>query len=284
MRESTPNNYKLKELQNVILNVAYDIDVFCDKYKIDYFLMGGSALGARRHEGFIPWDDDLDLFMTPDNYDKFKSFFEKFSDKEKYYLQELGASSNKIITAKIRLNNSFYGEDILKGWKIHHGIFVDIFILHTSPNNLIKRGWQYFWAKYLIAKGLANKRYKRRGKIIYMILLLMSILPKRFLLNFGLKQVYKYRNCESNYYCNFFGRTNFKNGVYNKEWFAKIKRVPFETITLNTSTKDHSFLYQCFGNYMEYPSKEEIMYEQHASDWGLGNYVYTDLSDEKYLF
>ena len=66
MRQDTPDDWGIKELQNVILNIAYDIDQFCQKHNITYRLMGGSALGAKRHGGFIPWDDDLDVFMTPD--------------------------------------------------------------------------------------------------------------------------------------------------------------------------------------------------------------------------
>lgn len=82
MRKETPNEWGLKELQNVILNIAYDIDKFCQKHNITYRLMGGSALGAKRHGGFIPWDDDLDVFMTPDEYEQFRDAFNKYGDKE----------------------------------------------------------------------------------------------------------------------------------------------------------------------------------------------------------
>ena len=144
MRTDTSDDWGLKKLQNVILNIAYDFDMFCEKHMISYRLMGGSALGAVRHQGFIPWDDDLDVFMTPDEYEKFRLLFNNKGDKNKYYLQELGASNGKVITAKLRLNNSYYEENILKGWNIHHGIYIDIFILHNCPNNKIKRYWYIF--------------------------------------------------------------------------------------------------------------------------------------------
>ena len=284
MRHETPDDYGIKELQNVILNIAGDIDSFCTANDIKYCLMGGSALGAKRHGGFIPWDDDLDIFMTPDNYEKFREAFRKNGNKEKYYLQELGAANGRVITAKIRLNKSYYEEDILKGWKIHHGVYVDIFILHTCPDSKIKRYWQYIWAKYLIVKGLANKVYKRRGNLTYLMLHIAGLLPKRFLLDFGLRQVYRFRNENSEYYCNFLGKALMKNGIYRQEYFKDVKRVPFETISLNVPAGLEDFLTERFGDYMKIPSPERIRYEQHASRWFLGDVKYADFSDELKLF
>lgn len=284
MREDTPDDWGLKELQNVILNIAYYIDKFCVQHGISYRLMGGSALGAKRHGGFIPWDDDLDIFMTPSEYERFREMFLKEGDRDKYYLQEQGAVNGKVITAKIRLNSSYFEEEILKDWHIHHGVYVDIFILHTCPNNIIQRYWQYFWAKYLIVKGLVNKEYKRRGKVIYLMLKCMKVLPKRFLLNFALNQVYAYRYKKTNYYCNYLGKALLKNGTYEYKHFSTIKRVPFETIELNVAGGLEDFLKERFGNYMKIPSIERIRYEQHASKWALGNYSYDDKSDEKYMF
>lgn len=284
MRTDTPDDWGIKELQNVILNIAYDIDRFCQKHNITYRLMGGSALGAKRHGGFIPWDDDLDVFMTPDEYEQFRDAFHKYGDKEKYYLQELGASKGKVITAKVRLNNSYFEEEILKDWHVHQGVYVDIFILHTCPDNMLQRYWQYFWAKYLIVKGLANKEYKRRGGAVYYMLQCMKILPKRFLLNFGLKQVYAFRHKKTNFYCNYLGKALLKNGTYKYEHFSTIKRVPFEMIELNVAGGLEQFLSDRFGDYMKVPSMKRIKYEQHASKWALGEYRYDDKSDEKYLF
>ena len=285
MRPDTKDEWGLKKLQNVILNIANDLDIFCQDNGVPYCLMGGSALGAKRHGGFIPWDDDLDIFMTPDAYEKFRSCFEEKGDKMKYYLQELGGSKGKVITAKLRLNNSYFEEDILKGWHVHQGIFIDIFILHICPNNKIQRWWQYIWAKYLIVKGLANKEYHRHGSGTYYFLKVMKILPKRFLLDFGLRQVYAYRHKESNYFCNYLGKAKMKNGTYKYEHFKSTKRVPFETIELNVASGLEDFLKERFGDYMKVPSLDRIRYEQHATTWGIGDqYQYQDKSDEKFLF
>lgn len=284
MRSEIEDAYGLKSLQNIILNIAQYIDSICSDYDINYCLMGGSALGAKRHNGFIPWDDDLDIFMTPFDYEKFRDVFEKYGDKQKFALQELGASDGRVITAKVRLNNSYYEEELTKGWKMHHGIYVDIFILHICPDNRLAQYWQYFWAKYLIVKGLANKPYNRRGGIAGFVVKSLKILPKRFLLSYGLKQIYRWRDAKTEYFCNFLGKALFKNGKYRYEDFAESKRVPFETIELNVAKGLEHFLSARFGDYMKIPSSERIKYEQHASTWNLSPMNYTDRSDERYLF
>ena len=88
MKDYKNDPYKIKKLQNKILEIECYFDSFCKEHNIKYFLMGGSALGAMRHNGFIPWDDDLDVFMDYENYQKlFKCINE--IDHNKFYLYEL---------------------------------------------------------------------------------------------------------------------------------------------------------------------------------------------------
>ena len=82
------------------------IDEVCREHNINYCLLGGSALGAVRHGGFIPWDDDLDIFMSLDDYEKFRDVFQKQGDKERFYLQERVETDGMIHMAKLRANNT----------------------------------------------------------------------------------------------------------------------------------------------------------------------------------
>ena len=77
MRDALDDKYGLLAVQDKILEIMAYVDAFCVDHDIEYCLMGGSALGAKRHQGFIPWDDDLDIFMTPDNYEKFRDIFSR---------------------------------------------------------------------------------------------------------------------------------------------------------------------------------------------------------------
>lgn len=289
MRAGLEDAYGFLELQNKILEIAVYIDSVCKENQIEYCLMGGSALGAKRHGGFIPWDDDLDIFMTPDNYEKFRKVFKRSGDTEKYYLQEWGLTDGMVTISKIRMNHTTYIEEIFEDWDMHQGIYVDIFILHTCPNHKIRQMWQCLWGKYVIMKGLAIRGYSRRGGFLGTVLKVMAHMPDKLGVNYGLKQVYKYRNQETNYYCNFLGKAVFQNAIYKKEYFDKTTYAPFENVELKVPVKLHEFLSERFGDYMKPPSPERIKWEQHAKKWDVNRdfreYVTNvhDFSDEKRL-
>ena len=267
MRSGLEDKYGFLEVQDKILGIMVDVDKFCEHHGIEYCLMGGSALGCKRHGGFIPWDDDLDIFMTPDNYEKFRKNFNIEGNKDRYYLQEWGLVDGMVTIAKVRLNGTSYIEEVVKDWDIHHGIYIDIFILHTCPNNLLQQLHQCFWAKYVITKGLALREKNRHSGIRGAAIKFAKIVPDKFLIKYGLKQVYKYRGKTSNYYCNFMGKAVFKKGIYKREWFDNPVYASFETVQLKVPGKLHDFLAERFGDYMKPPSLERIKYEQHAESW-----------------
>lgn len=285
MRPELEDKYGFLEVQDKILGIMVDVDRFCEQHGIDYCLMGGSALGSKRHGGFIPWDDDLDIFMTPDNYEKFREAFNREGDKDKYYLQEWGLTDGMVTIAKVRLNGTSYIEEIVKDWDIHQGIYIDIFILHTCPNNRLSQLHQCFWAKYVITKGLALREKDRHTGIRGLVIKVAKLFPERFLVRHGLKQVYKYRDLKTDYYCNFMGKAVFRKGIYKKEWFDNPVYAPFETVQLKVPEKLHEFLSERFGDYMKPPSLDRIKYEQHAESWDFEHQkmVTPEYRDEKKL-
>lgn len=282
MRPDLPDEYSFLELQNKILEIMVYVDSLCQQHDIKYCLMGGSALGAKRHGGFIPWDDDLDIFMTPDNYEKFRDIFNQCGDKETFYLQEWGLTDGMVAISKIRMNGTAYIEEIFKNWDMHHGIYVDIFILHVCPNNRILQLYQCFWAKYVIMYGLSLRGYSRRKGFLGFALKCMKLLPKKFLIKHALKEVYRYCNKQSDYYCNFLGKAVFKKGIYKREWFDNPQYAPFETVQLKVPSKLHDFLLKRFGDYMKVPSTDRIKWEQHAQSWDTNNSWESDCKTRKF--
>lgn len=290
MRDGLDDKYGILQLQDKIMEIAKYIDGFCQLHDIDYCLMGGSALGAKRHGGFIPWDDDLDIFMTPDNYEKFRDAFAQFGDKDRFYLQEYGKTKEGFVTVpKLRMNDTTYIEELTKNWKIHQGIFVDIFILHNCPNAKVKQLWQCFWAKCAVVKGMSMRGYNRQTGLRKLVLSVSKLFPRKLMVDFALSQVYRYRYEESAYYCNFLGKAIYKKGLYKKEWFVVSEPTAFERTTLRVPKGLHAFLTERFGDYMIPPTEERIRWEQHAWKWDTENdfsqYVNQnrDFGDERYL-
>lgn len=269
MRPSVADDWGIKELQNCILNIAKYIHDFCEENDIKYCIMGGTALGAVRHGGFIPWDDDIDLFMTPDEYARFRSLFLKKGDHTNYYLQEKGVYDGVASCAKLRMNGTTFIEDLTKEWDIHQGIFVDIMILKSFPDGWFSRGWMVFWEKYLYVKAAAEMNYNRRGKLINYALLPFRWLPKRFLCSYGTKQIRRYQNKECGNYFHYYISMPLSHSIYPKKLFESYELMDFETIKLRVPTGVRDYLRILFGDYMKIPDLNQIRFRQHTNDWSV---------------
>lgn len=163
---------KLRQCQLVMLRLLKILDFLCKKHEIDYFLMGGSLLGAVRHQGFIPWDDDLDVGMTSKNYEKFKKhaapelpndiFFQNTSTDPHY-------RQTDFVDARLRDKYSSYThlDGTINPW--HEGLQLDIFVCNKV----------YFPNKFLIIiqNMFLNIIWKNADKRFAIIKKLENILP-----------------------------------------------------------------------------------------------------------
>lgn len=145
MREMT-----LQEIQKVSLDILKDVHNFCVEHDIKYTLFGGTLIGAIRHHGFIPWDDDVDIAMPRPEYDKFVRTYES-KKGYKLFARERQGKDVFISYARICEMKDTYADDSRWPWtKFQKGIWIDIFPLDGAPSddkeaNLFCKKNYYFW-------------------------------------------------------------------------------------------------------------------------------------------
>lgn len=269
MNEHNPEkiDWGLKPLHKKLLEALGDVHEFCNKHKIDYCLAYGSALGAERHHGFIPWDDDVDIYMTAESYKRFRYFFQLEGNHKKYYLQEIDSIDGMLTLAKLRINNTTYIESLYMNRDMHHGIYIDIFILHKAPSSKIKRRIMCFANQYLVLKGLSNRNYSKKKSIIP-LLILLKLFPENFLRKQALKQLYKYDNNDSDTFFDNDLRT-YSKSFYKQSIIFPTKIVEFEGIYLCVPGDNVRYLLWVYGDYMKLPTIEHIKKNQHAVIWDI---------------
>lgn len=255
----------VKKVQEKILYIMKFIDKLCRENDIEYYIMGGTALGAVRHGGFIPWDDDLDIFMTPKNYDRFKKVFESIQSLE-FVLQEWKTTPNYLEYAKIRLNGTTFIEENYKDRKdMHHGIYVDIMILHKVPNSKFIQKLVYYESKFVTLYGLSQRNWKPKTKGQAFILKCLKILPCKWMAKRCYKRIYKYDDRNKNFkYCYWITPAKFKNGLFDASFFERPIEIPFEDTKLLASENIKQYLEYRYGDYMKLPSEEARKAAVHA--------------------
>ncbi len=250
---------KLRHLQLVILEITKDIDELCRRNNIEYFLNGGSTIGAIRHSGFIPWDDDLDIMMMHDQYEKFISCCREQLDPEKYYVQE-GLVDWPLNYSKIKLRGTRFDEiENNNGGKDNQwGIFVDVFKIDNTTDNPLMRRWQYACAKYRVCYGHLMRTYKTASfsKKIYMAMAYPMKIG--FIRRFFIRQSERY-NTRGNTTLvgSFYESKRYKKCIFERTTFGKPQYVKFEDTTLPIQKDYDKYLRISFGDYMQLPPQKE---------------------------
>lgn len=128
----------IKEIQSCQLDILKTVTSICDRHNIPYFLASGTFLGAVRHKGFIPWDDDVDIYMEYSDIKKFKKVCKKELPSTLFYQDFETEPGSSWLFTKIRANNTFMPEiDAEKAKKLpyHQGVWIDIFPLLKAADS-----------------------------------------------------------------------------------------------------------------------------------------------------
>lgn len=253
-----------QEIKKVQLNIASELHEICQKNNIEYFLVAGSLLGAVRHKGFIPWDDDIDIGMLRKDYEKFIEVAKKELNK-KYFLQTWDTDSNfGLPIAKIRAETTEYVEYSIKDINIHKGIFIDIFPLDNTPENFFEKSKHKFITYFLKRTILIKQNYVLWGnesvlkKFLYkafsLLLIGISVEPLKLLMK---KEMTKYNNCESLNVVGIGGSYSYDKETIKKEWIKDKVLLEFESQKFYAPLKYHEYLNNLYGDYMTPPPESQ---------------------------
>ena len=155
----------MEGLHKTLFEMLKDIHFVCEKYNIYYSLSGGTCLGAVRHKGFIPWDDDVDiLIMGQEKYKFFECIKKEFGNK--YEVQDFSYNNAYTVVSKIVLNNTKNVEVLKENWPINKGIFIDVFAWENVSRNKMVQKTKAFIYKFCLAMFFKKMYYKFPPKYV----------------------------------------------------------------------------------------------------------------------
>lgn len=252
----------LRRLQLEQLEVLKEVDAICRKEGIRYFLMYGTLLGAIRHKGFIPWDDDLDIGMIRSDYERFMKCAQELLGDE-YFLQNGSTEKNgHRHIARIRVNGTLYEESVDSHRKGHHGIFIDIFPVDNVSSNKFARDVshlirQVFFVIQLRKQG-CHVVFKRYAYIISALFLPFASVS--FLKKWIQKSAVKLEGVDTGLMASLFSPYSIgkiDRELFSSDCYLKLKKIPFEGMDYSVPEKYHDILTQIYGDYMTLPPEEE---------------------------
>ncbi|MBQ7430069.1 MAG: LicD family protein [Butyrivibrio sp.] len=259
---------KLEVLQKLELDILYQIDLLCKKHGLKYFLVGGTLLGAARHGGFIPWDDDIDIGMLRDDYDRFIEIAQK--ELECPYKVNTYKNNAEHHYYFIHVVNTRYSVKRLGSLDQRvENVWVDIYPYDGMPNNKVARYAYYYTLQvynFLFHIGYFEKiNLARPGRPLYQKLLL-SVLKKiyRYINIDGSSWRRKFDNLlhtqcleKSNYIFSPAGMGGTKE-IFEKEDFIPMSKLEFEGKVCYVPNNYSRYLTKLYGDWMSPPKNKEV--------------------------
>lgn len=251
---------KIEELKAIQVNILKNVDAFCKEHNINYFLAYGSLLGAVRHKGYIPWDDDIDIIMLREDYDRFLSEFPHGESSE--YNVRAGDYGNFPYTyAKIEDSRTIMVETT--NYIDELGVNIDLFPYDNIPddkelgNAFIKRISHLNMIYGLKRTKLtAHRSFLKNCALLICHMALFFISNKRLIRRI-IKESQRYKSQSTNYCGNLcMNHYGFKE-YHPKSLFCKATEVSFEGYSFRSPADYDAYLTSIYGDYMKLPPEEK---------------------------
>ena len=255
---------QMLKLHLLEIEIAKEIKRICEKNNIKYFLTAGSVLGAVRHGGFIPWDDDMDIGMLRKDYKRFLVACKTDLD-DRFFLQTWDTDPEYPYSyAKLRLKGTRFVEKFTKDSRMHNGLFVDIFPYDNVPDSKILQKVQdlkYFMCKRIlwIKKGIGMsmlQESKKQAFKYHLFLIFSKFFNYRRTKEYFRKVQTKYNNHVTQKIVTDGAYSYAKDSILSR-WAEQLEPVKFETEEFLTYKDRIEYLTYLYGDYLKLPPVEE---------------------------
>ena len=246
----------LKDIQNVSLEILKEIDSFCCEHNINYSLGYGALIGAVRHKGCIPWDDDIDVVMPRPDYDKFIHTYRSGTGTYELYAPELG-NCYYTVTRLCEMNKT-HVRKCYQWTDKQTGVWVDIFPIDAIPkrdNNIYKLSARCYVAcrnKKIISFKQSFLYNLKSAALLFKY----GFLDRKKCIDDYLSTISKCSYLESDKVANYASPYRLKD-IHSKNLFESYIRVPFENIEVNIIKAYSEYLSALYGNYMQLPPETQ---------------------------
>ena len=271
---------KLEIVHNILLAYILEIDRICKKHNIKYFLAGGTLLGAIRHKGFIPWDDDADVMMLREDYDKFLEVAQSELPPNMFVQNPKTEKLNHHVFTKIRMDNTLFAtKHTGKFMNMHNGIFIDILSQDNTSNNKIIQKLHIYATlifRSMVFNKWARKPMRTGGKhpiLCKVANFIKDICPYKFLEFIQDNTISLFKNNNNcKYLYDGMGR-NLRRGVFPKKWLEEVIYVDFEGYKLPVPKYYDEYLTYLYGDYMQMIPVSERRVSHSIVLMDLGEYI-----------
>lgn len=255
---------ELRKLHAHLLSALLEVDRICRAHGIKYFITGGTMLGAVRHKGFIPWDDDLDVGLRRDEYEKFLSAAKDELD-DGFFLQTNRTDPEYSLPyCKLRVNGTKFMNVGDRRQNIHHGAFIDVFPMDAAPAGKLARlahgNTVYFLKMALLARSRFDPQGTVSGSRMPLFKALRLLLrPFRLgtLMRWTERAMRMFGGRRTGWAVNLCGTYGYKREVVPVAFLEEYVLVPFEGHEVYTMKNWDAYLTQIYGNYMQPPPEDK---------------------------
>ena len=258
--EQAGDKATLQEQQKALYLILEEFDRVCRLLQTPYVLFAGTLIGAVRHQGFVPWDDDIDVLMMREDYERFLEQAPALLDGENFFLQKEFSPHWPLFFSKLRLNGTACLETYHpKDKKSHQGLYMDIFPCDNARESKLGQYLQFFSSKVVIAKGLDRRGYEATfKKKAFMIL--CRLLPGR-----PFHRITRGPKKQGNFVHSFFGAASrFSKNVYPSACFRERMLLQFEQGMFPAPADYDRLLTIAYGDYMSLPTEDEQKCKRHS--------------------